>query len=143
MTSAEPLTGAAQPVEQDAAAQGLGYGAPTEIETRMMRLVEEGEISRLLGDPSARERLTAMARARVKDNYDFDRMKGRKNPYAGRLKSSVTIRLDRETVAYFKRMAQGVGIPYQTLINLYLRDCAASNRRLRMGWKPAASKATS
>jgi predicted DNA binding CopG/RHH family protein len=74
---------------------------------------------------------------------DCDFSEARENPYARRLKKRVTIRLDETTIPHFKDLAEETGIPYQTLINLYLRDCAASNRRLRMGWKPAASKATS
>ncbi len=70
----------------------------------------------------------------MRDDYDFS--KARENPYAKRLKKRVTIRLDEATIAYFKQLAAESGIPYQTLINLYLRDCAASNRRLRMAWKP-------
>lgn len=60
----------------------------------------------------------------------------KKNPYPGRLKNPVTIRLEEGTVAYFKALADALGIPYQTLINLYLRDCASSGRRLNMAWKP-------
>ena len=76
----------------------------------------------------------------MRKEYDFS--EARENPYARRLKKRVTIRLDEATISHFKDLAEETGIPYQTLINLYLRDCAASNRRLRMGWKPAASKAT-
>jgi len=65
--------------------------------------------------------------------YDFSG--GKKNPYASRLKKQVTIRLDEGTIEYFKDLAEEIGIPYQTLINLYLRDCAASSRRLAMEWK--------
>ncbi len=61
-------------------------------------------------------------------------MKGRKNPYVGMLKQPVTIRLDRETVAYFKELALKTGPPYQKLINLYLRDCAVHRRELSMKW---------
>ncbi|MFQ5504827.1 MAG: BrnA antitoxin family protein [Planctomycetota bacterium] len=68
----------------------------------------------------------------MKKEYDFSR--ARKNPYAGRLKRQVTIRLDESTVDYFKALADDVGIPYQTLINLYLRDCAARRRRLALRW---------
>lgn len=71
----------------------------------------------------------------MKDEYDFHKMKGRKNPYASKLKQPVTIRLDRDTVSYFKEMAKASGIPYQSLINLYLRDCAASGRKLEMTWE--------
>ena len=77
----------------------------------------------------------------MRKEYDF--LEARENPDARRLKKRVTIRLDEATISHFKDLAEETGIPYQTLINLYLRDCAASNRRLRMGWKPASSKATS
>jgi len=56
------------------------------------------------------------------------------NPYAKRLKKQVTIRLDETTIRYFKNMAQDQGIPYQSLINLYLRDCAQSHRKLKTSW---------
>jgi len=72
----------------------------------------------------------------MRDHYDFSKMKGRKNPYAKQLKQPVTMRLDRDTVSYFKSMANETGIPYQTLINLYLRDCAANHRKLAMEWRP-------
>lgn len=70
----------------------------------------------------------------MRDHYDFSQMKGRKNPYLKHLKQSVTMRLDRDTVAYFKSLAEESGIPYQTLINLYLRDCAVNQRKLQMKW---------
>ena len=69
----------------------------------------------------------------MKDRYDFS--KGRPNPYAKLLKKPVTIRLDATTIEYFKALAEESDIPYQTLINLYLRDCAASNRRLDLKWR--------
>ncbi len=65
--------------------------------------------------------------------YDFS--KSRKNPYAAMLKKPITIRLDEASIAYFKGISEEVGIPYQSLINLYLRECAASNRKLEMSWK--------
>ena len=68
----------------------------------------------------------------MKKQYDFS--KGRRNPYAKLLKRQVTIRLDLSTIEYFKKMAESAEIPYQTLINLYLRDCATSGRRLSMSW---------
>jgi len=73
----------------------------------------------------------------MRDHYDFSKMKGRKNPYAKQLKQPVTMRLDRDTVSYFKSMADETGIPYQTLINLYLRDCAVNHRKLAMEWRPS------
>lgn len=70
----------------------------------------------------------------MKKHYDFS--KAKKNPYAKRLKRSVTIRLDESTVEYFKALAEETELPYQSLINLYLRDCAASGRRLSLSWRP-------
>jgi len=70
----------------------------------------------------------------MRAHYDFSRMKARKNPYLKHLKQPVTIRLDRNTVAYFKELADEAGLPYQSLINLYLRDCAASGRKLSLKW---------
>jgi predicted DNA binding CopG/RHH family protein len=72
----------------------------------------------------------------MKKEYDFS--KGRRNPYAKRLKRQVTIRLDEPTITYFKEVSVETGIPYQTLINLYLRDCATSRKRLAMVWKSVA-----
>ena len=72
----------------------------------------------------------------MRREYDFSR--GRRNPYAARLKRQVTIRLDEQTIDYFKGLAEELGMPYQTLINLYLRDCAATQKRLSMAWKSVA-----
>lgn len=68
----------------------------------------------------------------MRDQYDFSN--STPNPYPRRIKQQVTIRLDRDTISYFKAMAEEKGIPYQSLINLYLRDCAASRRELRLEW---------
>ena len=70
----------------------------------------------------------------MREHYDFSKMRGRRNPYITRLKQPVTIRLDRETIAYFKALAVRTGIPYQNLINSYLRDCALNQRELSMRW---------
>ena len=70
----------------------------------------------------------------MRDHYDFSKMKGRKNPFTKYLKQPITMRLDRDTVSYFKNMAEESGIPYQTLINLYLRDCAVNNRKVTIKW---------
>ena len=72
----------------------------------------------------------------MRARYDFTN--ARKNPYAKKLKRQITIRLDEPTVAYFKSLAAEVGMPYQALINLYLRDCAAHRRRPSIRWTPAA-----
>lgn len=72
----------------------------------------------------------------MRKHYDFSQ--ATPNPYARRLKKQVTIRLDQETVAYFQNLAAEMSLPYQTLINLYLRDCAVQRKRLKLSWKPAA-----
>jgi len=71
----------------------------------------------------------------MRDHYDFSKIKGKKNPYAKHLKQPVTMRLDKDSVEYFKAMSEESGIPYQTLINLYLRDCAVNERKLNIAWK--------
>jgi predicted DNA binding CopG/RHH family protein len=76
----------------------------------------------------------------MRKEYDFS--DARPNPYAKRLKKAVTIRLDQPTIDYFKGVAQETGIPYQTLINLYLRECAMDRKKPAVRWKRAASRAT-
>lgn len=71
----------------------------------------------------------------MRKTYDFTHAK--RNPYARRLKRQITIRLDADTLAYFDKLADETGIPYQTLINLYLRECATSRKRLDLSWRPA------
>jgi len=68
----------------------------------------------------------------MRKSYDFS--KSVKNPYAKRLKKQITIRLDEDTISYFKSMADDKGIPYQSLINLYLRDCVIEHRELKTKW---------
>lgn len=68
----------------------------------------------------------------MKEEYDFSC--ARKNPYAKKLKKQITISIDNDTIEYFKDMAVSTGIAYQTLIDLYLSDCAANGRRLSMTW---------
>jgi uncharacterized protein (DUF4415 family) len=70
----------------------------------------------------------------MRSHYDFTKMKGEKNPYIKELKQPVTIRLDKASVQYFKSLANELGIPYQNLINLYLRDCAAKHKKLTLKW---------
>lgn len=70
----------------------------------------------------------------MRKHYDFSKMKGERNPYVKHLKQPVTIRLDKGTVAYFKSLAEEIGMPYQKLINLYLRDCALTRRKLKLIW---------
>jgi len=71
----------------------------------------------------------------MRKSYDFT--EARRNPYAKRLKKQVTIRLDVPTLDYFKELSEDLGIPYQTLINHYLQECAASGKRPSMTWRSA------
>lgn len=71
----------------------------------------------------------------MRPDYDFS--KAKKNPYSRRLKRQITIRVDEPTLEYFQRMATETGVPYQTLINLYLRDCATKGKRLSLAFVAA------
>lgn len=75
----------------------------------------------------------------MKKEYDLKKMKSRKNPYASRLKKQITIRLDNNTIEYFKKLAKETGFSYQTLINLYLKDCAENRKKLRVQWIKSSS----
>jgi predicted DNA binding CopG/RHH family protein len=71
----------------------------------------------------------------MKPEYDLSKLKSRKNPYASKLKKPVTMRLSEEVVTYFKDMAAEAGVPYQSLINLYLRDCVVQHRKVKIAWQ--------
>ena len=71
----------------------------------------------------------------MKTEYDLSKMKSRKNPYAAKLKKAVTMRLSEDVIGYFKQMADEKGVPYQSLINLYLRDCVSSHRKIDISWQ--------
>ena len=73
----------------------------------------------------------------MKTEYDLSTMQSRKNPYATKLKKPVTMRIGEDVIGYFKQMADEAGMPYQSLINLYLRDCAAHNRKIDISWQTA------
>ena len=70
----------------------------------------------------------------MRDEYDFSKMKSRKNPYVKKLKQQITIRLAVETVEYFKSLADESGLPYQNLIDLYLEDCARNHKKMKVSW---------
>ena len=70
----------------------------------------------------------------MRTEYDLSKMKSRRNPYASKLKKPVTMRLSEDVVAYFKNMAADAGVPYQSLINLYLRDCVMQHRQVQIAW---------
>ncbi len=71
----------------------------------------------------------------MKPEYDLSTMKSRRNPYASKLKKPVTMRLSEDVISYFKGMATDAGVPYQSLINLYLRDCVAQHRKVQIAWQ--------
>lgn len=71
--------------------------------------------------------------------YDLSKMKSRPNPYAKRLRKQVTLRMSIDVIEYFKQLAEETGVPYQSLINLYLQDCVASGRKLDMQWVQSPS----
>jgi len=77
----------------------------------------------------------------MRKEYNFSDMKGQKNPYAKDLKTQITIRIDRETVNYFKGLAENTGMPYQSLINLYLRECAKTRKKPTVKWYQTTAKA--
>jgi predicted DNA binding CopG/RHH family protein len=70
----------------------------------------------------------------MKKEYDLSKLKSRKNPYASKLKKSITMRLSEDIISYFKDMATESGVPYQSLINLYLRDCVLHHRKVNISW---------
>ena len=70
----------------------------------------------------------------MKTEYDLSTLKSRNNPYASKLKQSVTMRLSQDVVIYFKSIAIESGLPYQSLINLYLRDCLINKRKVQIQW---------
>lgn len=71
----------------------------------------------------------------MKKEYDLSKMKVRKNPYISKLKRQVTIRMSDDIIEYFKDMSKDTGIAYQSLINLYLKDCVENDRRPDLSWK--------
>lgn len=68
----------------------------------------------------------------MRKEYDFS--KAKENPYTKLLKQQITIRLDKETIGYFKKLAIEYGVPYQSLINMYLRECAHLHKKLQIKW---------
>ncbi len=70
----------------------------------------------------------------MRDEYNINELNPRKNPYVNRSKKQITINIDGSTIDYFKSLSEAKGIPYQTLINLYLRDCAVNQRKLQISW---------
>ena len=71
---------------------------------------------------------------KMRDEYDIKELNPRKSPYSNRLKKQITININNDTILFFKEQSEKTGIPYQTLINLYLTDCAENKRELKMAW---------
>ncbi len=71
----------------------------------------------------------------MREEYDIENLNPRRNPYSKRLKKQITINIDNDTIDFFKEQSEDSGIPYQTLINLYLSDCAKQKKQLQMLWK--------
>ena len=76
----------------------------------------------------------------MKAEYDLTKLQSRKNPYANKLKKSVTIRLSEDIIGYFKGMSEETGVPYQSLINLYLKDCVQQHRKVDISWQSEITK---
>jgi len=72
----------------------------------------------------------------MRAEYDISKMKSRRKPYSSKLKKAVTMRLFEDVVSYFKNMADQAGVPYHSLINLYLRDCVTQHRQIQIIWPP-------
>jgi uncharacterized protein (DUF4415 family) len=70
----------------------------------------------------------------MRKEYDFSKMKSRKNPHAEKLKKQVTLRLGTDVIEYFKTLSEETGVGYQNLINLYLKECAHSGKKLKLKW---------
>ena len=71
----------------------------------------------------------------MRKEYNVEELNPRKNPYAAKLKKQITINIDNDTIDYFKEESRKSGLPYQTLVNMYLADCAAHKRRLNISWQ--------
>lgn len=82
--------------------------------------------------------VNTIAGENMKSEYDFSKMNSRKNPYASKLKKQVTIRMGQDVISYFKAMSEDTGIPYQSLINLYLKDCVSNHRKINLSWAKQA-----
>nr|WP_279040984.1 CopG family antitoxin [Snodgrassella alvi] len=67
-------------------------------------------------------------------NKEYDFSQAKRNPYSGQLKKTITIRIDEDSITYFKDMADETGLPYQVLMNMYLKDCAENKRKLDIKW---------
>ncbi len=70
----------------------------------------------------------------MREEYDIKSLNPRRNPYTSKLKKQITINIDSSTIDFFKDMSEDTGIPYQTLINLYLRDCVQNNKQPNISW---------
>jgi uncharacterized DUF497 family protein len=99
---------------------------------------ESNCVIRLISARRATARRRSLLESQMREEYDFS--KSRKNPYAKQLKRQITIRLDTMAVTYFKQLAAELGMPYQNLINLFLRECAVQKRRPTIQWPADSGK---
>jgi len=84
----------------------------------------------------AKKRKTINDKDTMRDHYDFSKMKTWRNPYYGKIKHPITIRIEDGSLVYFKQLSEEYGTPYQSLINMYLRDCAQKKKKPRTKWEP-------
>ena len=75
----------------------------------------------------------------MKKNYDFKKMNWKPNPYTKLLKKAVTIRFDQDVIDYFKELSEREGVPYQTLMNLFLRFCKEEGLKPKTNWKKSSA----
>jgi len=98
--------------------------------------IEDDMVIRIISARKANEKRTETIREFPTMRKEYDFSKSVKNPYAKHLKKQVTLRLGIDVIDYFKKLAEETGVPYQNLINLYLQDCAHSQKKLRLKWAP-------
>ena len=89
----------------------------------------------LLSESFQQEKLQGKRKKDMLEEYDIDKLNPRPNPYAKELKKQISIKVSPSTIDYFKNEALETGIPYQTLINLYLDDCVRNHKKLNLSWK--------
>jgi len=94
--------------------------------------MQENSIIRIISTRKATRRL--LEGARMRKEYDFNKMKGERNPYIKDIKSQVTIRLEKNTIEYSKQLSKKTGIPYQNLINLYLKERVERKMKPSINW---------
>ncbi len=108
----------------------LLYATVTEIQIQLYVLYQQGKRQQ----PRVNN-IMNFEEVYMREEYDFSKTEARRNPYAKKLKKQITINIDNDTIDFFKEQSEESGIPYQTLINLYLSDCAKQKKQLYLSWK--------